>query len=98
MVVSIEVGLLPDSKDISFTSIGLSHAECEDAALTVHRQPTSGKYSLRCGCGLEIVLPDNGAAVALISKVAVGAEATQLELGTFDCNPSASVIYIVPCP
>lgn len=97
MVVSIEVGLLPDSKDISLTSIGLSHVECDEVSLTVHRQLASGKYSLRCGCGLEIVLPENGDAIALISKVAVGAEATQLALGSFDCHSSVSVVYIIPC-
>lgn len=95
MNISIEVGELQDRQDISFLSISLSHRECK-GLFAKHRQGLTENYTLRCICGLTIILNANEGAKELIEKIAVGAEATELMPGTYSCNRTAESVFVLP--
>lgn len=96
MTVSLNVTPLRDSQEISFVAIELSHVECAGPPFYGRRQRTSGHYTLRCDCGLQIVL--SAKSVSQITKVAIGAEATRLSPGTFSCDPPEGAVYAIPRP
>jgi hypothetical protein len=56
MTIGIEVNPLADNEETSFANVRLRHARCEHGLLRKHRDPASGIYTLRCGCGLELEL------------------------------------------
>lgn len=95
MDISIQVGQLPDRQEISFLSIVLSHGECK-GHFTKHRQGLSENYTLRCICGLEIVINANEGAKELIEKIAVGAESVELVQGSYSCNRAAKSVVVLP--
>ena len=85
MSATLLVSPLPDSEEISFSSITLHHTPCVDRPMSKHRNVVSGDYRLSCQCGLEIVLSASSGATERIVRRALGAEDIQLEPGTYSC-------------
>ena len=92
MTVSIRVEQLPDNQEISFASVVLYH--CPTAQVAKRRDLLSGDYTLRCDCGLELVLRSGGSAVERIVRVAIGAEATALESSSYTCTPTTHAVLL----
>lgn len=95
MNILIQVDQLLDWQEISFSSIVLTHGDC-NGHFSKHRQGLSETYTLHCICGLEIVIKASEGAKELIQKIAVGAEAVELDHGSYLCNRAAKSIVVVP--
>lgn len=55
MTITISVTPLTDAQDITFRELEMLH-DCGSRPITKHRNPISDRYTLRCACGLEILL------------------------------------------
>ena len=62
MILGIHVEPLKDNQEISFADVVLYHDTCSDRPLVKHRNIVSGDFTLKCVCGLEVVLPADGQA------------------------------------
>lgn len=55
MTITISVTPLMDPQDIAFHELELLH-DCGSGSIAKHRDPVTDRYTLRCACGLEILL------------------------------------------
>lgn len=55
MTITISVTPLMDTQDIAFHELELLH-DCGSGPIAKHRNPITDRYTLRCACGLEILL------------------------------------------
>ncbi|MDY7538758.1 hypothetical protein RGU72_10865 [Undibacterium sp. 5I1] len=94
MTVTIQVMPFDDDKDVSFQSIQLTHVECQAGSITKYRNPTSDDYTLRCSCGLEVVLFGDSCAMECVKKVAIGAQSASLEPGSYCCNREVVTVFV----
>lgn len=60
MAITISVRPLTGAQDITFHELELRH-DCGSGPMTKHRNAITNHYTLRCDCGLEVLLVGDGA-------------------------------------
>ncbi len=92
MTVLIKVVPFADNCDNRFSDLRLIHQGCGPVELRKHRNPATGAYSLRCGCGLEIELFLDGGAITTIERVAMNGVPGNLQVGSYYCSSAGDVV------
>jgi len=95
MTIVIEVTPLKDNQEISFHDLQLFHSGCAYGNMSKHRRPDSGAFLLKCGCGLEIELPDELGAREEIIKTAIDEQSRILASGSFSSSKGEKVTITV---
>ena len=78
MNIKLEVVPLRDNQEISSSELVLYHSECKQAKMVLRQEAVGDGYTIRCGCGLQLDLPE--AAVSDITYIAIDAQPRLLNL------------------
>lgn len=92
MAATIEVAPLLDREPISMKAVELKHLEC-GRTTNPRSSVTDNRFTVRCGCGLEVRL-DNEAAGQIL-KMAIGEEPHEVRKHTISSNDEP-VVFKVP--
>lgn len=93
MKVQIEVKLSGEDA-FSLHDLTLRHVDCWHETMQQRRNPATEDWTLRCGCGLTLLLASNGDAKNSIEHVAIDAVSRELKQGTFWAGPEAEVSIV----
>lgn len=94
MEIFIEETPFTDDSDTCIDDQRFYHSGCQSSPMTFHRCPATNVKTLRCGCGLKLVLFPSLLAETEIHKTAIDCNPRPLNPGTFDCTESATVIVV----
>lgn len=78
MNIQLEVVPLRDNQGISASEFVLYHSECKQAKMVLRREAAGDGYTLRCGCGLQLDLPEES--VSVITDAAIDEQPRVLNL------------------
>lgn len=78
MSIQLEVVPLQDNQEISASALVLYHAGCGQDRMSLRRETAGDRYTLRCDCGLQLVLSEGD--VSVITYAAIDAQARLLKL------------------
>ena len=78
MNIQIEVVPLRDNQEISTSELALYHSGCARGRISLRREMSGDRFTLRCDCGLQLDLSEES--VSLITYAAIDAQPRLLEL------------------
>ncbi len=94
MNTSIEISPLPDMGEACFDDLRYFHAGCARNPLEFYRCLAKRNITLRCDCGMELVMFSRDTAECVIARTAIDCEPRQLASGTFYCNAPGTVSVV----
>ena len=98
MSASIEVTAFADGRDACIDDQLFFHTGCPRNAMTFYRNPATNDTTLRCTCGLELVLFSRHAVESAIFRTAIDREPRRLVPGTFYCSAPGTMTVMATSP
>lgn len=90
----IEATPFTDDRDACVGDQLFYHTGCPRNSMTFHQNPATNDKTLKCDCGLELVLLSSLLAETEIHKTAIDCEPRPLDPDTFHCTAPGTVTVV----
>jgi len=86
MPFTIEVEPVTDNEEISFYNLELFHFGCTLEPINKHRNPITNIFTLKCGCGLEVLFSDEYTGTTTILRTAIDKQQREIKKEDYHSN------------